>query len=473
MMESRTALVIEDNPADAALVRALLDGTEFVVRVAHRLADGAGIASSETLDIAILDMSLPDAHGLEVLFQFQQAAPDVPVVILSGDNDEERARAAVQSGAQDYLLKSAVTEGALRRALRYAIERNGLHKRLAASVSELEKQRESVLELNQLKNDLIATLAHDIKGPLTSITGFAELLEDGVLDGAEATDAARTIRTNAQRLANLANDVLALSRVEHGELEIADDRVELSDIVRDVIGMHPERAVRAHVDGTYFVRGDAARLKQVFDNLLRNAIKYDPAEGSIDVRVERVDECVRVSFIDRGIGIPPEDLPRLFERFARAANARRAKISGTGLGLFIARMIVERHGGRIEVSSTVGEGSTFTVALPAFEASSQDGPSRITILSSDASLSRFIAYELRARGHRVREFRSLSELESGGAMRLGEVILADGRQVRAEEVRPAAGRCPIVGLGGERDGFDASLPLPFLVADLLHAVERV
>ena len=110
--------------------------------------------------------------------------------------------------------------------------------RLAASIEELERQRASVLQLNQLKNDLIAVLAHDIKGPLTSINGFAELLEEGFLEGAAAVDAAHTIRVNAQRLATLADDVLALSRVEHGELEIKDDRVDLVDLVTQVVQTH-------------------------------------------------------------------------------------------------------------------------------------------------------------------------------------------------------------------------------------------
>ena len=477
-MNQRIAvLLVEDNPADAAFVRALLEPTPFELTVVDRLSKALQSVNEREFDIAVLDMSLPDARGIEALRSLQHARSDMPVVILSGQDDEVLARDAVSNGAQDYLLKHTVTEGALRRSLSYAIERGRLGKRISLSVSELESQRASVLELNQLKNDLIATLAHDIKGPLTSITGFAELLEDGLLEGAEAIDAARTIRTNAQRLANLANDVLALSRVEHGELEIADDRVELREVLNDVAALYADRAIEISGGEGAYVRGDAARLRQVFDNLIRNAIKYDRSQGPIAVAVREAGDAYAVSVTDRGIGIPPEEIPKLFERFARASNAKRAKISGTGLGLFISRMIVERHGGTVSVESRVDEGSTFTVTLPAFETAILSAPPRVTIVTPDGVLSRFIAYELRARGFRVRELRGTDEMMTLGDVRPGEIVLADGRALTSGEIRPLVAGAKLVVLGsdgqGSGEGYDAALPLPFLLNDLLKELQRV
>ncbi|HKE37459.1 MAG TPA: HAMP domain-containing sensor histidine kinase, partial [Candidatus Baltobacteraceae bacterium] len=255
--------------------------------------------------------------------------------VLVEGSQEEAARVREQLDPEQYEI----------------IQGRELAHRLAASIDELERQRASVLELNQLKNDLIAVLAHDIKGPLTSIAGFAELLEEGYLEGPAAVDAAHTIRANAQRLATLANDVLALSRIEHGELEIADERVDLVDLIRNAVETHvAERNVHFKTAlNEAFVRGDADRLSQVFDNLLRNAIKYSPEGNPVEVTIESAGEDFRVEVSDRGIGIPAEDIPRLFGRFARGSNARRAKIAGTGIGLFIVRMIVERHGGSVDV----------------------------------------------------------------------------------------------------------------------------
>jgi len=351
-----------------------------------------------------------------------------------------------------------------------------LAERLAASIEELERQRASVLQLNALKNDLIAVLAHDIKGPLTSIAGFAELLEEGYLEGAAATDAAHTIRMNAQRLATLADDVLALSRVEHGELEIADDRVDLVDLVAQVVASHvAERNVAVSTALKHaYVRGDAERLRQVFDNLLSNAIKYSAADKPIEVGIEAQGEEFRVRVSDRGIGISPEDLQRLFGRFVRGTNARKAKIAGTGIGLFIVKTIVERHRGRIEVESRLDRGSTFTVTLPSADATNVQRPMRVSIVTSDAALRRFAAYELRTRGYRVRECTALDDLAHLGDLRGGDVVLLDPAVAGAEEVRRFAPSGPIrvVGLGAvSGPDWDETLQLPFLVADLLRAVE--
>ena len=460
-MKPLRILVVEDNPPDAAMIRAMLDPEEFEVVVAPRIDQAIAAIRNQRFDAALLDLSLPDVHGIEALHRLQDASPPLPVVIVSGDGDERVATAAVAAGAQDYLLKGHFTDVALRRQLRYAIERQELTDRLAASIEELERQRASVLQLNQLKNDLIAVLAHDIKGPLTSIVGFAELLEEGYLEGTQATEAAHTIRTNAQRLGTLANDVLELSRIEHGELEISDERVDVIELIEAAAEAHRvERPiVIASAVQSAFVRGDEDRLRQVFDNLLRNAIKYSPQGQPIDVTVDADGEDFRFTVRDRGMGIPPEDMPRLFERFARASNARRAKIAGTGIGLFIVKMIVERHGGSITVESKLGEGSTFTLTLPSIDATVSKRPMRVTILTTDSGLSRFAAYELRSRGYRVREAATLDELSRVGDIRPGDVVLVDVAIADSEDVRKFAPResSRLVGIGASgSDSWDAT-----------------
>ena len=348
--------------------------------------------------------------------------------------------------------------------------------RYDAAVEELQRQRNAVLALNQLKNDLIAVLAHDIKGPLTSIVGFAELLEEGYLEGEAATDAAKTIRTNAQRLATLANDVLALSRVEHGELEIADERVDLIKLLREAIDLHiVERATELAAEpAEAFVRGDTERLKQVFDNLLRNAIKYSPGGEPVRVELTRDGTSLCVAIVDRGIGIVPEEIGKLYDRFSRGSNARRAKIAGTGIGLFVVKMIVERHRGDVRVSSTLGEGSRFEVRLPAIDSAESLRPLRVTLLTADRGLSRFAAYELRTRGYRVRETDAVDEATSKD-VRPGDVIIVDEGSATAAEIRDALkerGAVRLIGLGDERAaGWDVALPKPFLVEDLLRAID--
>ena len=405
-------------------------------------------------------------------------------LIVDGDGElRPKWSAALQRAGVDLTVAGSVSD-AIRLAEQQGLDValldiaffNELNARLAASMEELQRQRTSVLQLNQLKNDLIAVLAHDIKGPLTSIVGFAELLEEGYLEGDAATDAARTIRSNAQRLATLANDVLALSRVEHGELEIADERVDLVKLIEEAIDLHANvRTIEFdHAVDAACVRGDSERLRQVFDNLLRNAIKYSPNGEEIRIDLRPEGTAFVASVTDGGIGIPPEEMERLFDRFSRGSNARRAKIAGTGIGLFIVKMIVERHGGEVAVESKVGEGSRFDVRLPSIDAAESLRPMRVTLLSFDATLSRFAACELRTRGYRVREASSLEEASSGD-LRTGDVLIVDDGAASLREIQESlAGGVSvrIVGLGEPSgDGWDATLSKPFLVTDLLRAID--
>jgi len=424
-------ILVIGNAAATAGLQSLPEGDSFLVETAATVEEA--LANPISADVVVLDRSRL-ATKADLVQQLVKTVAPVPVVVL-GD-DESFAR-----------------------KLFMAADRARLNTSLAAALEELEAQRAAVLQISQLKHDLVATLAHDIKGPLTSIIGFAELMEEGFLQGEEATDAARTIRTNAQRLATLANDMLALSRVEYGELEIADDRVDVITVLRSAIeAVEAERKIETafEIDNA-FVRGDADRLRQVFDNLLRNAIKYSPG-GEV------------FSFRDRGIGVPPDELPKLFNRFARASNARKLKIAGTGVGLFIARTIVDRHGGGVEAASELSKGSTFTVTLPTLETGNA-GPGRVTIVTPDTRLARFTAFELRSRGLRVREVSSASEAASGA--RGGDVLLVDAQHAAVDQIRTVLGnvRARLIGVGAATgDGWDATLPKPFLVSDLLAAV---
>ena len=427
-------------------LRTLPEGDALQLEVASSIDEALG--NPHSVDVVVVDRRRIDA-GNEAITKLAQSIAPVPLVVLG---DEESPARTIFGAADRAWLRAS----------------------LAAALDELESQRSAVLQISQLKHDLVATLAHDIKGPLTSIVGFAELLEEGFLEGDDATDAARTIRTNAQRLATLANDMLALSRVEYGELEIADDRVDVVDILRNAI---ESVAAEREIEKTFalenaYVRGDAERLRQVFDNLLRNAIKYSPGGEPLRVRLEESGLNFTIAVEDRGIGIPPDEIPKLFNRFARASNARKAKIAGTGVGLFIVKTIVEGHGGTVALQSALGSGSTFSIALPAMERAQGDGPGRVAIVTKDGRLSRFTAFELRARGFRVREVNAVPDAAAGA--RPGDVIVVDVQTAGPEEMRAALGATAarIIGIGASTtNGWDATLPKPFLVSDLLAAVK--
>ncbi len=234
----------------------------------------------------------------------------------------------------------------------------------------LKAQNIRLRELDRLKDEFVSSVSHEFRTPLTSIIGYVELLleEETEREGREFLG---VIDRNAQRLLDLVSDMLFAARLQAGELALQALPVDLGALVEESVLAARPRADAARVD--LHVRSDASlpdvageqgRLAQVLDNLISNAIKFSPEGGEVEVLLTRRDDAVVLEVSDNGIGISEEERDRLFERFFRSQTALERQISGTGLGLYISKAIVDAHGGRIAVRSVVGEGTTFVVELP-------------------------------------------------------------------------------------------------------------
>jgi two-component system, OmpR family, phosphate regulon sensor histidine kinase PhoR len=227
--------------------------------------------------------------------------------------------------------------------------------------------------LERVRQDFVANVSHEFKTPLTAIQGFAETLLGGALD--DKKNRARfveIIREHAQRLARLTDDLLKLSRIEAGQLELESRPVSIATLVSGCVETTRLKAEAKGIriaaelpSGLPPVRADAAWLGEVLQNLLDNAVQYTPPDGQIRVTAESDGREVTFTVADTGIGIPEAELERIFERFYRVDAARSREAGGTGLGLSIARHVVEAHGGRIWVESAVGQGSRFHFSIPA------------------------------------------------------------------------------------------------------------
>jgi two-component system phosphate regulon sensor histidine kinase PhoR len=225
--------------------------------------------------------------------------------------------------------------------------------------------------LERVRRDFVANVSHEFKTPLTAIQGFAETLLGGALDDkANRKRFMEIIREHAQRLARLTDDLLKLSRIEAGRLDLESGPVSVAGLVNGCVETARLKAeskgVRITVElpkGLPPVRGDAVQLGEVLQNLVDNALQYTPAGGQIDVTAYSNGNEVIFTVADTGIGIPESDLERIFERFYRVDAARAREAGGTGLGLSIARHIVDAHGGRIWVESAVGQGSRFRFSI--------------------------------------------------------------------------------------------------------------
>jgi signal transduction histidine kinase len=276
---------------------------------------------------------------------------------LPGHDDAERSgllavmRATPFEKGDHRLLESLVTLAAL------AMRNVELYE-------QSSRANRALAESSAFKDDLMAMFAHDFKGPLTVISGFAELLLEDGLEG-EGRAAAQTILAQSARLAKLSEDALALASTQSAGFSLSRKLADLvafvSDAVRDANAGTGRVEFAAGAEAVP-VRFDASRLRHALENLLGNALKY--SSGAVVVRVDADATEARIEVRDRGIGIPAAEIERVFTRFGRGTNARDRRFSGTGVGLYIARKIVDVHGGRLTVASVEGEGSTFTIGLP-------------------------------------------------------------------------------------------------------------
>jgi signal transduction histidine kinase len=237
----------------------------------------------------------------------------------------------------------------------------------------LTEQNERLREADRLKDEFVALISHDLRTPLTSITGYVELaLEEDLPD--DARGFLHVVARNSERLLRLVNDLLFVARLQAGDMMLEQEELDLAEIVRDGVKAIEPRATAKEITLTSSVaavppvRADRGRFLQVLDNLVSNAVKFTPDGGEVHVSLDERDGTVRLEVSDSGMGISAADQRRLFERFFRADNAVAQQVPGTGLGLYICRAIAEAHDGTISVRSELGSGSTFRLELPVVRA---------------------------------------------------------------------------------------------------------
>ena len=461
------------------LVEALLAGV-------HQLFDSVALLFAPRSAGGFVALSelraAEDAPSVADPFLERAAASDVCVV----DAGELRAavRIAGSSGTTGYVLDLR-RQQAFSTADVFALGLLGQYFAVAARnvelYEELASRRDAVVELNQVKNDLIAMLAHDFRGPLTTIVGFADVLADDHRIDNEARQYLEMISSSAMRLASLATDTLALSRLEQNELVLSLADVDLVALVRDVVRVF---SVTRPIDlrasaGALVVNGDESRLRQVIENLIGNAIKYSPGGESIEVALRARPRGVELAVRDRGIGIPDAERSKLFGRFARASNARALGIGGTGFGLYLSKTIVDLHGGKIDVETVEGHGSTFRVLVPVHGAQPLAAVRRIVLLDADGDARSYVAHALRGDGFAVSVAHTGDDVLQllDDAVYHAALIDADRLEMATPAfLRRVAGRTALVWMGlrhpAENTGWDAFVIKPFLMKDLYTAIDE-
>jgi signal transduction histidine kinase len=375
-----TVLLVEDNPGDARLIRESLtdrSGNEFKLETTDRLTTALLRLSAGGIDAVLLDLALPDSKGRETFSKAKAQAPTVPIIVLTGLGDEALALKMVQEGAQDYVTKMDLNGSVLSRAIRYAIEREKSEQQIRKFNEELEeKVRERTTELRAAKEELeafSASVSHDLRGPLHLIDGYTEMLEEILGPGMnpDGKKFLQRIHASVHEMSSITEDLLRLSRLGRQQLNLQP--TNLDDIVRSILAdcraAIQARKIELVIGDLPEVDCDRGLTKQVFANLISNAIKYTLfRERAVIELGETSIADERVIFIrDNGAGFDMKHANKLFGAFQRLH--RQEEFEGTGVGLATVRRIVQRHGGRIWAEAEVGKGATFYFTLGAGKAS--------------------------------------------------------------------------------------------------------
>ena len=395
-LQALTLLVVEDEPGDFNLARAYarqaglgrMNDPEAIVW-ARTLAEGIAAARHKRPDVVLLDLSLPDSWGCATVLALRAALPEVPIVVLTGQDDDAVADATLEAGAQDYLIKGQFDPEALKRAVRYAMVRGALEARLRLQEAELRQHknhleqevqqrtvdlmlaRDAAEAANRAKSTFLANMSHELRTPMNAIMGMNDLALRHATEP-RLRDQLGKVAQASQYLLKVINDILDISKIEAERMTLEHVNFKLGEVLENLMSLightASEKNLKLRVDlspeiARLSLRGDSLRLGQILLNFTGNALKFT-AQGSITVRARLAEESatavlLRVEVQDTGIGITPEDQKRLFTAFEQADGSMTRKYGGTGLGLAISKRLAKLMGGDVGVESTVGQGSTF------------------------------------------------------------------------------------------------------------------
>jgi signal transduction histidine kinase len=386
-------LAIDDDPDNRAFLTKAVQRQGFDVVAAPNSTQARRLLNGRRPALVFLDVQMPEESGLTLLPQMLRDFPEAVVVMMTAYGSEQVAAEALRGGADDYIAKPIDLQR-LRELLernlekqRLRAERQSLVARLKESNRYLMRQHaalrradEEILQVNRqleqsnrYKSEFLANMSHELRTPLNAILGFSEILLDITMNltAGERTEFLRNIHSSGQHLLGLINDILDLAKIEAGKMELHPEELQVAEALQEVTSILEPMARQQGLHLTLVgvneagaINVDRSKFKQVLYNLLSNAVKFTPAPGRITLTVRDSPDQLTVSVHDTGIGIKPEDLPKLFREFEQIDGSYTRRYQGTGLGLALCRRFVQMHGGRIWAESQYGKGSTFTFTIP-------------------------------------------------------------------------------------------------------------
>ena len=451
-------LVIDDNPTDRLLIIRELERkyTELQVTEIINTKVLAQAMEQGGFDVVITDYQLGWSDGLTVLKQLKSRYPECPVIMFTNSGNEEIAVEAMKSGLDDYIIKAPNRYMRVPTAVHLALERTELRQR----AKRLQEERDLLLaqeraaraeaeEANRLKDEFLANLSHELRTPLNAMYGWVQLLRLQRLKDEDYRRATETIERNAKSLAQIIEDLLDVSRIVTGKLALNIHPVELIPVIEAALStVRPAAQAKAiqlecKLDPEASpISGDSLRLQQIIWNLLSNAVKFTPQGGRVQIQLTRRGAKVALIVSDTGIGICPEFLPYVFDRFRQADSSSTRMQGGLGLGLAIVRHLVELQGGTVQAESLGKEqGATFTIQFPllairtpakdAEPGSATNKPSgmlngvKVLVVDDETDVREILALLLEEYGAQVKTARSVEDAIADFAAFKPDVLISD------------------------------------------------
>ena len=381
-------LVVDDEESLRITTAAILENEGYVVDTASSGDEAIDLLGQTDYDLVLTDLHMEFGDGLSVLNRIKREAPLTISVVLTGFASVESAIAALQEGAYDYLIKPCdietmkhtIRRGVDHRRLMLAEQRAradlkqlnlDLEQRIEQRTAELTRLNVELAEANRAKDVFLATLSHELRTPLTPVVGWIKLLRSGTLDEKSVAQALDAIERNAWLQSRLIDDLLDTSRIATGKLHFDPKPTDLNVAVKAAVDTVRTSAAARNIELTVslhpssmVVMGEPVRLQQIAWNLVSNAIKFTDPGGKVHVTTGVSDTQGYVTVVDTGVGIEPEFLPHVFDRFRQADGSTSRRHGGLGLGLAIADALAKMHGGALEAHSDgIGEGASFTLRV--------------------------------------------------------------------------------------------------------------